>query len=160
MDKYDLLRALREDEVFRKEFLEALSGSPIAKEHISTNTIPFERDEKKENEKIQRALSDIDLNTLRKLVLILPELSKEMEEIFGSNTYLIEPNRVKKDLEQQLQKGFDDLFSDFHSAGKYGKTYFTTINGAFLTESGYSYVDGKWEPFVSIHFSPIEYLEY
>lgn len=167
MDKYDFLKALENDADFRNDVRRLLfnEGDTKPKDSTTNEVLPFERDLAMEDKKIENALAYVDLNTLRKLVIVLPELSEEMKEIFGNNTYLTQPDKVKEDLKKQLEDCFGLLenYPDgvMFRRGDAVHAYSCTIEGAFYTEAGY-YVDlntHKAEPFVNIKFSPIESLD-
>lgn len=168
MDKYDFLKALENDAEFRNDVKRLLFNEEDAKPKDDGNNevLPFERDLDAENKKIENALAYVDLNTLRKLVIVLPELSEEMKELFGNNTYLTQPDKVRDDLREQLKRCFE-MLEKYPEGVMFSRddgvhTYFYSINGAFYTEAGYS-VDlntHKAEPFVNIKFSPIESLEF
>lgn len=167
MDKYDFLKALESDADFRNDVKRLLfdEGDTKPKDCTTNEVLPFERDLAMEDKKIENALANIDLNTLRKLVIVLPELSEEMKEIFGDNTYLTQPDKVREDLKKQLEKCFRILENYPHGVtfrrGDAIHTYSCTIESAFYTEAGYD-VDlntHKAEPFVNIKFSPIESLD-
>lgn len=147
--KHDFLSALGEDEEFKKKIQRKLG--------MSTSTMPFVRDEGKEKEKIETAISELDFDKVRKIASVIADCDESF--------LLSDEEKCKETLKNQLNACFDILFREFpnvtahyHNIG--GNCYSYSLDGLFNTSAEYYMLDdGKWEPSVIIKFCPVEYFE-